>query len=93
MKINLNQKIKELDGKDTENLTIGKAMANIILLNKKDPLRCYVLAQKLFTEDEFDLTKADQEFIKETIIEHGYTMYGNALVHGQLLLMLSELKG
>jgi hypothetical protein len=92
MKLKTNIKIKELDGQESKDLTVGKAIANIILFVKSDPLRAYIMATKLYSEDEFELSKADYEWIKTAITEHGYEVYTNALVSGQLLLILSELK-
>lgn len=92
MKIQTKIKIKELSGEDTKDLTIGKALANIVLFVKSDPLRAYLMATKLYSEDEVELSKADCEWIKTAVTEHGYTVYSNALVSGQLLLLLSELK-
>lgn len=91
MKIKLSQKIQELGGKEVD-LTIGKAMANITLMDKGDPLRAYIMAQKLYSEDEIDLSKADFEWIKTTVKEHGNTFYPGALVSGQILSYFSELK-
>lgn len=81
--------IKDLDGGDTE-LTIGKALGNIILATKGDPLRSYLLAQNLVKGDVFNLPKSDLEFIKSAIKDNGQSVYGSALVAGQLLYMLSK---
>ena len=92
MLLNLKVSIKELDGKDSETLTVGKALANIILMVKSDPLRSYLMAQKLYVDDTMELSKADYEWVKTAVTEHGKEVYGNNLVIGQLLLILSEIK-
>ena len=92
MKLQTTQKIKELDGQDSKMLSVGKAIANIVLMVKSDPLRSYLMATKLYQENEIELSKADYEWIKTAITEHGHEVYSNALVSGQLLLILSELK-
>jgi len=92
MKIQTKIKIKELDGTESTDLTIGKALANIMLFVKTDPLRAYLMATKLYSEDEYEISLSDYEWIKQAIIQHSHEVYGNALVSGQLLLILSELK-
>jgi hypothetical protein len=92
MLLNLKTSIKELDGKDSETLTVGKALANIVLMIKSDPLRSYLMAQKLYVDNDMELSTADFEWIKTAVTEHGKEVYGNNLVIGQLLLILSELK-
>ena len=91
MKIKLNEFIKEMGGKDTE-LTIGKALANIVLMEKTDPLRAFVLAKDLYTLDEIELSKGDFEWVKKIVTEKGCEFYPNSLVAGQLLVMFSDLK-
>ena len=91
MKIQTNVHIKELDNTEAA-LTIGKALANIILLSKNDPLRSYLMAQKLYSNESVELTKADFEWIKKTVTDHGCEFYQNALVSGQLLIALSDSK-
>lgn len=91
MKLKTNTKIKELNGEDSKELTVGKAIANIILFDKTDPLRAYVTATKYYKEDEVELSKVDYEYIKNNITENGKNIY-TSLVTGQILLILSELK-
>jgi len=92
MKLNTSAKIKELDGSLSKELTIGKALANIILFIKSDPLRSYLMATQLYSSDEFELSDADYTWVKTAVAEHGSEVYVNALVSGQILLALSELK-
>jgi hypothetical protein len=92
MKLKTNIKIKELDGQESKDLTVGKAIANIILFVKTDPLRAYIMATKVYSEEEYEISMSDYEWIKTAIIDHGSEVYTNALVSGQLLLILSELK-
>lgn len=91
IKLTLNNLIKDLDGKDTD-LTIGKAMANILLMEKSDPLRSYTIATKLYSSNEIEFSVADFEWVKKAIIDHGCEFYQNSLVSGQLLLIFSEIK-
>jgi hypothetical protein len=89
--IELKNFIKGLDDKDTD-LSVGKAIANIMLMDKSDPLRSYTMATKIYSSDNIEFSVADLQWIKKTISEHGSTVYGNSLVSGQLLLLLSEIK-
>ncbi len=90
--IKLKEKIKEIDGIDVPNLTVGKALANFVLAGKSDPLRNFLLAQKLATQDEIELDKADFQSVKDLVKENALTVYTTGLVAGQLLLLLSEEK-
>ena len=97
MNINLKQNIKALDGENAKNqdetdLTVGQSLANIVLMIKSDPLRSWIMAQKLYKDETMELSKADFEWVKTAITEHGKEIYGNNLVIGQLLLLFSELK-
>lgn len=88
--INLKAPIKEIDGSDVKGLTVGKALANFVLAGKSDPLRNFLLAQKLATQDEIELDKADFQSVKDLVKENAMTVYTTGLVAGQLLLLLSE---
>ena len=92
MLLKLKTPIKEIDGQDAKDLTVGKALSNMILMVKSDPLRAYLMAQKLYADEEIEVNKADFEWIKTAVIEHGREIYSNALVIGQLLVIFSELK-
>jgi hypothetical protein len=91
MKINLKEKIKDIDGKEID-LTLGKALANFVLVVKSDPLRSYLLASKLATLDEIELEKADFTWIKDAVKENAMTIYSNALVAGQIINIFNDLK-
>lgn len=91
MKLNLKQKLKNLLGEELP-LTVGEALGNIILHVKSDPMRSFVLSQKLYTEMEYELSNVEYEFIRDAVKEHGRETYLNNLAPGQLLVILSELK-
>lgn len=91
MKINLKEQLKDLEDKDL-GLTVSKALSTVILAEKTDPLRAYVLAAKIYKDEEIELNKSDFDFIKDAINKHGKEIYTSALVTGQLLMILSEFK-
>ena len=91
MKLITNQKLKDLAGKELE-VTVGKALSNIVLYTKKDPLRAYMMAQKLYSQDEIELDKVDMEWLKTAVTDHAREAFTNDLVGGQLLFIFSELK-
>lgn len=89
MKINTQQLLKDLDGKELENVFLGKTLAQIIIREEgtKDPLRNYTLATKLNgAEGELELDKSELEFIKNSVKT---TKIFNSLVSGQILSLLS----
>ena len=50
------------------------------------------MAQKLYSNESIELTKTDFEWVKKAVINYGCEFYQNALVSGQLLLVLSDIK-
>lgn len=80
-----NEEIKTSNEPDAKSLAFGEALANVLLVNKVDPLRALTLARIAYDSPEtahvFDAS--DVEFIK-TAIKAGQNGY-NSLVLGQLL--------
>lgn len=90
MKINTQNKIKALDNKELD-LTIGQAIANILLASETGgKMKLFILAQKFFQDKFVDIDKADLDLVKNSI-ENSKGIY-TALVTGQLLVMLDEIK-
>jgi hypothetical protein len=92
MLLKLGTQLKDLANNELEDFTVGKTLGNIVICVKSDPLRAYVMAQKLFTSDEIELSQADFEYIKTAVKEHGKDAYGNALIPGQLMIILGDFK-
>ena len=88
--IQLKEKIIDTDGKEVD-LTVGKALSNFVLAIKSDPLRSYLLASKLATQDEIELEKADRTWVLDAVKDNK-DVYTNSLVAGFLLNKLSEVK-
>lgn len=99
LKINLKTTLVNLEGeaikdKDGDVAYIGKVMANAIMSNSstKDPVRNYLLCQKLYTEDEIDVTAEELEYIKSQIQE--VTVLANqmfpVIYKGQILHVLDQ---
>lgn len=88
MQINTKSFIKEISGKDVETLTVGEALANILIASKDgSKIKLYVLAQKFFNDNLVDLDDADLAMVKKSV--ENCEVYTN-LVAGQLLVMLEE---
>lgn len=92
MQLKTQEFIKDLANEDVKDVTVGKALSNIVLMIKSDPLRAYVMAQKLYSENVVELSLADFDWIKTAIKDHGREAYANALIPGQLLVLLSKLE-
>lgn len=97
MKLKLSTELKDLANKpltseDGSIITLGKALALLVLAVKSDPLRHYLLAQKLFAQNEIELEKADFELCKDAATNKYTEVFGNALVAGQILSILAEVK-
>lgn len=89
MKIKTSDFIKNLADKNTE-LTIGKAIANILIGAKEGgKMKLFILAQKFYQDDEVEIDGADLSLIKKSI--ESAEVY-SVLVTGQLLLVLDSLK-
>ncbi len=71
-------------------VTLGKALANIVLSIKGDPIRSYAMASDMFTKDEITLNKADLEWIRKGVTDFGTLVYNNALIPGQILMLLNQ---
>lgn len=96
MKIDLKYVLKALDGKgelkdtDQSPLTIGKALARIVMaskIKKYDPLKAYVLMQRFYEGEDGELDTADYNNLKEVIAaDEAY----NPLVDGQIMQILAK---
>jgi len=94
-KIEANQILKnfkgeELKGEGGENLTVGKALSNILLLVQDgEKMKIFVLSQRLYSENGFiELDDSDFLLIKKAVeSDKNYSV----MVTGQLLLILSNL--
>lgn len=89
--VNLKGEPIESEGKG---ITLGDVLANIILTPHEDkkgfrPLKAWELAQKLSTQTEVEVDKADFVQIKE-IVENTKTY--NPLIIGQVMEQLAEVK-
>ena len=94
MKISTQTKLKNFIGEtlkdNNEDVTIGKAIANILISSEeKGKMKLFVLAQKFYNDENVELDNSDFELVKKTV---GETKIYNALVAGQVELFLSELK-
>lgn len=75
-------------GETKENVPVGKTIANILLRAKnKDPIKCYLLAQKFYEEEILKIDMADLDLVKK-IIKSDVVV--TPLISGQLLLLLSD---
>lgn len=95
--IDLKKVLLTLDGKEIENnnkkpFTIGEALANICLASQNEgKMKMYVLAQKFFSQNKIDLDAGDFSMIKR-IVETEKGIYASALIQGQILVILEEIK-
>ena len=95
--LTLKQSLKDLKGDvlkngDREIVTVGSAAATIILMVKEDLIRSLTMAQTLYKEEKIELNTSDFDYLQAGIKAHASSVYGNALIGGQLLVILSELK-
>ena len=68
MKINLNKPFNGLDGKQIENLMLGKILANhLASANKGDAVKMIDWAMKLYNGKELDLDKSDIKTMTEFV--------------------------
>jgi hypothetical protein len=92
-KINLDTVLKMLDGTSvtqpngTGELTVGQALAYIVLGNKADTLRSYVLAQTLYKGGEMELNKSDLDYVTTSLKT---TQTYQPLVTGQIQVILND---
>lgn len=93
MKINTKTPIKDLKGEvikinNKEDFTVGIALSNILVDAKEGgKMKMFILAQKMYSDDEVDVDDVDLKLIK-TAIEQ--TAQYNNLVNGQLLQILES---
>lgn len=93
MKINSKQFIKNLDGTVADNggkgeLTVGKALANILSVTKSDnQVMSWYLAQEFYKKPEVNLKSEEVVFLREIIKKNEFYF---PLVTGQLLELIEE---
>jgi hypothetical protein len=94
MKINTKEVLKTFKGEPLkagdEELTLGMALSNILLGDRAGgKMKLFILAEKFYKEKSVELDTADLAMVK-TAVEK--TELFNALVTGQILVGLEELK-
>ncbi len=68
VKINLSQKVVDLDGKSVEDLTLGKLLGNQLAgSNKGEALKYYDWAVQLYKGGDIEVDKVDAKKIKEFV--------------------------
>lgn len=78
--------MKDLEGKDIAETSIGKTIARILSNDKSsDPLRSFLLAKDFYTKDEVELNSADQKFVADAVKA---TVQFTPLAIGQILELL-----
>lgn len=93
MKINAKETIKNMDGEDAKGaegvvLTVGMAIANVLLSAKEGgKMKMFVLAKKFWDDKMVEVDEADLSMIKIAVEK---TDIYNTLVIGQLLLLLNS---
>lgn len=89
-KVLVNLKGDNLENEDKQPLTLGYALANIIISSEVGgKMKLYAMAQKAFTSNELDIDAADLTLIKEAVKN---TKIYTTLVAGQVELILEEVK-
>jgi hypothetical protein len=89
MKISTTSFLKDLDGSDLKDLSVGKTLAGIVGSQTKavDPMKNFILAQKFYTQDEVEIDVSDLNLVKECVkTSDRFT----SIVTGQLLIILNE---
>lgn len=95
MKIKTTEKLKSLKGEkltnaDGEEISLGNALATILLSDKSgDKMKNYVLANKLYNDKEVDLDESDFKKVQKACED---TQVYGAIVSGQILVMLENYK-
>lgn len=90
MKIYTKIVLKDLAGKEMEEATFGKALANIVVGAKEGgKMKLYVLGTKLFQDDVVEVDESDLSLLKSVV--KSTEVYG-ALISGQCELLLEEIK-
>ena len=94
MKINTQNTLKDLAGKDIKNgnelFTMGMALGNILANSPTGGKhKMFILATKCYQNKEVEIDKADLELIKNAIET---TDQYNNLVSGQILQLLVDIK-
>ena len=77
MKIRTGEILRDLDGEDLmddgDSLTVGGVCANALLKSQQgasDAVKMYSLANKLYSDDEVELTSDEASKIKEAVARH-----------------------
>ena len=94
MKLNLNQVLLGLDGKELkmgeDNMTVGKMLAGVVSNSKStefDHFKKFSLATKFYNESESDLDKSDNDKLLK-IIEQDQNF--GSIILGQLIGILKK---
>lgn len=93
--MNLKTEILTFDGqnyKDGENnLTLGIVLSVVLITtNTTDPLRTYLLTQKIAGKDEVDLSADDIVYLKEQIKKNTETPTYNPHILGQAIFLIDN---
>lgn len=95
MTIDASKELKNFKGEalkddDQTSVTLGKAIASVLITSKTaGKMKSYVLAQRFYDSKKVELDEADLELVRSEV-EKSEAM-GN-LVLGQVLVMLGEAK-
>lgn len=90
MKIKTTNVLKDFEGADIENLTVGKMIARVLGNEKQpDPFKAYILAMEFYKKDEVEIDEADLRIVKEAVKK---TEFYTPLAIGQVLQVLEEAK-
>lgn len=85
-----NFKNEVLKNEQGANVMVGEALSNILLSSKTGgKMKCFILAQKLFTEPEVEVDESDLSLIKQAVEA---TEICNNIISGQLLVILENIK-
>ena len=94
MKINTQEELVNLEGQKLKdgggNATLGKCIANMLISAEENgKMKLFILAQKFYKDNFVEVDSSDLILIKNVV---GKTKIYNALVAGQIELILEELK-
>ena|SRR3990167_10414376 len=94
MKINTQEELVNLEGQKLKdgggNATLGKCIANMLIsAEESGKMKLFILAQKFYKDNFVEVDSSDLILIKNVV---GKTKIYNALVAGQIELILEELK-
>lgn len=100
LKLNLKQQLLNLAGQpltdgDKEEVQLGKILANAVVSveTPSEPVKNFILSQKLYQGDEITLTAEELEYIKQQVrdVKHVGGMVFPTIYRGQILNLLDKL--